>query len=509
MSSNDLMALLPELILTATGVVLMVMGALHRQGARRWYSTVALIGLLGATQGLIYGWRFPGLLFGNMVSVDPFGRYFALLFFLIAALIVLASVDYGRREESSAAEYYALLLFATVGMVLVASANELILIFLGLQVSSLSSYVLVGFQGRVRKSSESALKHFLLGSFALAFLLYGIALLFAIAGSTQLAQIREVLHGGEHPVTAQTPHSAWIAESTVRAVQLSWRESGFPAELLGLVIALLFVGLAFKLSAAPFHAWTPDVCQGAGTPIAAFISTGSKAAAFAAFLRIFLYSLPASAEQWSMLLWASAFLTMFVGGLATLREPNLKRLLAFSSIGHTGYMLVAFTAHSTDGVAAILFYLAAYTFMNLGAFVIVGHLAGRGERRMELDDYAGLGVRSPKLAACMAIFLLSLMGIPLTGGFLAKIYVFQAAVRADMFWLMIFGVLTWVIASYGYFRVIAAMYMEPARGDAVERPGAATQSVLALCAAATLLLGIFPRPVMLLAARAARWITTG
>jgi NADH-quinone oxidoreductase subunit N len=510
MPANDLMALLPEFILTLTGVILMLMGAFQRPGTERWCSTVALAGLLGATQALLAGRRSAGLVFGGMFSVDPFGRYFSLLFFLIAALVVLASVDYIRRERLPAAEYYALLLFSTVGMALMASGNELILIFIGLEISSLSSYILVGFRRGAAGGSESALKYFLLGSFATAFLLYGIALLFGVSGSTQLTEIRAVLHGGEHPVTAAWPQAAPAAEAALRTVQLSWREAGFPAELLGMATALIFVGLAFKISAAPFQAWTPDVYQGAPTPVAAFISTGPKAAAFAAFLRIFEYSLPASAEQWSMLLWASAFFTMFIGNLAALWQSNLKRLLAYSSIAHAGYMLVAFATHSQEGIAAVMFYLAAYAFMNLGAFVVVSHIAGREERHLELQDYAGLGYRSPALAAGLSIFLLSLIGIPLTGGFLGKFYVFRAALRADLVWLTVFGVLNSAIASYYYLRILVSMYMETPRSEAPPPPpGAATRGVLVVCALATLLLGIFPQPVLLMVQRAARWLTTG
>ena len=510
MSPYELTALLPEFILTLTAVALMLLGAFGKQGSGRWSSTVALVGLFGATEALIYGRSVSGMAFGGMFSVDPFGRYFSLLFFLIAALATLASVDYIRRERLAAGEYYALLLFATVGMDLMASGNELILIFIGLEISSLSSYVLVGFRRDVPNSSESALKYFLLGSFATAFLLYGIALLFGVTGSTRLTQIRAVLHGGEHSISASATTIGRLAEATVRPVQLSWQEAGFPNELLGLAIALIFVGLAFKISAAPFQAWTPDVYQGAPAPIAGFLSTGPKAAAFAAFLRIFMYSLPASAEQWSMLLWASALLTMFIGNLAAMWQSNLKRLLAYSSIAHAGYMLVAFTAHSADGIAAILFYLAAYAFMNIGAFVVVSHMAGRGERYLELDDYAGLGYRAPALAACLSIFLMSLIGIPLTAGFLAKFYVFRAALHADLIWLTVLGVLNSAIASYYYLRILVSMYMQTPPVEApVERPGAATQGVLALCAVATFILGIFPQIALRLVLRAAQWFPQG
>jgi NADH-quinone oxidoreductase subunit N len=511
MSPYDLIALSPEFILALTGIILMMLGAFLTERAARWCGTLALGGLLVATAALIYGRRFPGLVFGGMFSVDPFGRYFTILFYVIAALIVLASVDYVNRERLPAGEYFALLLFATVGMGLMASGNELILIFIGLEISSLSSYVLVGFRREAPNGSESALKYFLLGSFATAFFLYGIALLFGVTASTRLTQIREVLHGGEQSISASAAEAVGkLAGGALHPVQLSWQETGFPSELLGVAIALIFVGLAFKISAAPFQAWTPDVYQGAPAPVAAFLSTGPKAAAFAAFLRIFEFSLPASAAQWSMLLWASALLTMFIGNLAALWQSNLKRLLAYSSIAHVGYMLVAFTAHSEEGIAAILFYLAAYAFMNIGAFVVVSHLSSRGERFLDLDDYAGLGYRSPAIAACLAIFLLSLIGIPLTGGFLGKFYIFRASVHADLIWLTVLGVLNSAVASYYYLRILVAMYMQPATGEMpVERPGAATQGVLAVCVLATLLLGILPQTVLRIVVRAAHWLPTG
>lgn len=510
MSPYDLIALSPEFILTLTGVILMMMGAFRKEGAEHWCSTIALAGLFAATCALIFGRPVSGFVFGGMFSVDPFGRYFSLLFYLITALVALASVDYVRRERLAVGEYYALLVFATVGMGLMASGNELILIFIGLEISSLSSYILVGFRRDVPNSSEAALKYFLLGSFATAFLLYGIALLFGVTGSTRLTEIRAVLHGGTHPVSASSPAVSRLATVALRHVQLSWQEAGVPSELLGMAIALICVGLAFKISAAPFQAWTPDVYQGAPAPVAAFLSTGPKAAAFAAFLRIFEYSLPASAAQWTMLLWASSALTMFIGNLAGLWQSNLKRLLAYSSIAHAGYMLVAFTAHSQEGIAAILFYLGAYAFMNIGAFVVVSHLSRRGERYLELDDYAGLGYRSPAMAACLSIFLMSLIGIPLTGGFLGKFYIFRAALRSDLIWLTILGVLNSAVAAYYYLRILVSMYMQESQSDMpVERPGAATQAVLALCTIATFVLGIFPQVILHLVQRAAQWFPNG
>ena len=506
MNFLDIIAVLPEMILTITGVILMMMGAFQRRGATVWCSTIALAGLAAATFALAYGRHYPGLAYGGMISVDAFSVYFHILFYIITALVALASVDYLRRERLAAGEYYALLLFAAVGMGLMSSANELILIFIGLEISSLSSYVLVAFRREASNSSEAALKYFLLGSFATGFLLYGIALLFGVAGSTRLSQIRAVVHGGETAIPASAPLLHHLGGAAVQHVQLSWQESGFPSALFGLAVALLFVGLAFKISAAPFQAWTPDVYQGAPTPVAAFLSTGPKAAAFAAFLRIFEYSLPGSADQWAILLWASAVLTMLIGNTAALWQSNVKRLLAYSSIAHAGYMLVAFTAHSEDGTAAILFYLAAYAFMNIGAFVVVSHLSGQGERYVEIDDYAGLGYRSPGLAACLSVFLLSLIGIPLTGGFLGKFYIFRAAVHGEWIWLAVIGVLNSAVASYYYLRILVAMYMQPVRREVqLDTIGAATRGVLAVCTVATFVLGIYPQSILGMVSRAAEW----
>jgi NADH-quinone oxidoreductase subunit N len=511
MPFHDLAAILPEIILTLTGIVLMLLGAFAGERAAGWASTLALVGLSTATAALAADRSLPRLAFSEMLSVDPFGGYFRLLFYAVAALAALASADYVRRERLPSAEYYSLLLFATVGMGLMAAANDLILIFIGLQIAALSNCVLIGYRRSAAASVEAALKYFLLGSFAAAFLLYGIALLSGVAGSTRLTQIRAVLHGGEAPIRAGAVEIAPLVRGVIiQPVQLSWQEAGFPSALLGLAIALLFVGLAFQVSSAPFQAWTPDVYQGAPAPVAAFLSAGFRAAAFAVFLRIFQYSLAGSAEQWALLLGLSAALTMTIGNLAALRQSNLKRLLAYSSIAHAGYMLAAFAAHSEDGVAAILFYLAAYVFMSIGAFVVVSHVSGQGERYVELDDYAGLGFRAPVLAACFTVFLLSLIGIPLTAGFLGKLYVFRAALRADLIWLTVLAALNSAVAAYYFLRIVAAMYMRPALRDMpVTALGVATRGVLAVCTLGTLLLGLVPHPLLRLVMRAARWIPEG
>ena len=488
MPLSDAISILPEIILTFAGILIILLGAFLKNSDRA-ASTAAHLGLLGAAIGITYQWRRMGPAFGGFLAVDSFGIFFHLLFLVIAVLVALASAEYLAKECLPAAEFYALLLFGTVGMGLMASANELMLIFIGLEISSLASYVMVGFRRDVSTSSEAALKYFLLGSFATAFFLYGIALIFGATGSTRLPQIRQALLSGHGPVA------------------LSAQTNQFPSSLVALAIALMFVGLAFKVSAAPFQIWTPDVYQGAPTPVTAFLSTGPKAAAFAAFLRIFMVGLGSSAGQWSWLLWIVAALSMCVGNFAALLQSNMKRLLAYSSIAHAGYILVAFTAHSADGVSAVIFYLVAYAFMNIGAFVVVSHLGGRGERYLELDDYAGLGFRFPFLAAMLTIFLLSLIGVPLTAGFFGKFYLFRAALRGDLIWLTVLAGLNSGIAAYYYLRVIVSMYMSaPVREVPCERLRPSMRSALLLTAAGTLLLGVFPQSVLNFASRAAQFL---
>ncbi len=507
MTALDLAAILPIAILTITAIICMMMGTVRRETAASLCSTISLTGLAAASAAVIYQRSYSGLAFVDTLSVDPFARYFQLLFLVVAALVGLASREYLWREGMAIGEYYALMLFATAGMCLMAAANDLMVIFIGLEISSLSSYILVGMRRNDAASSESALKYFLLGSFATAFFLYGVALLFGVSGSTKLTAIRAFLYGGQNAI----PASAALGKNPVLETVAMQSQFGFTGSmdlLLGAAIALIFVGLAFKISAVPFQAWTPDVYQGAPAPVAAMLSTAPKAAAFAAFIRIFMVSLGASAAQWSHLLWATALLTMTVGNLAALWQSNLKRLLAYSSIAHAGYMLVAFTSCSTDGITAILFYLAGYAFMNIGAFIVVTHVAGPGERLTELDDYAGLGFRSPALAALLTIFMLSLIGIPLTAGFFGKFYIFRAALDSGLLWLTIFGVLNSAIAAYYYLQILVAMYMKQPIDSAapVADMPAGARTVVTVCAAATLLIGIQPSAVLRMAEYAAQWL---
>src|SRR5882724_1342694 len=374
-------------------------------------------------------------------------------------------------QQIRAGEYYGLILFGAVGMCLMSSAMELVLIFIALEISSISTYILAGFRRRAAISSEASLKYFLLGSFATAFFLYGVALMFGATGSTSITTISQILRSGQIPVLAYVG------------------------------IALMFVGLGFKVAAAPFHVWTPDVYEGAPAPVVGFMSTAPKAAVFAVLLRI-IFEAHAPGGFW--LVWVAAALSMTLGNIAALVQDNVKRLLAYSSIAHAGYLLVAFAALPDNGIPAAMFYTASYAAMNVGAFAVVSHFAGAGERRVTLDDYAGLGRRSPLLAASLTIFLLPLIGIPMTGGFFAKFYVFSAALQANLVGLTIIGVLNSAVGAYYYLRIIVMMYMRDARDEAPVAPASpALSTALAISVAATLYLVILPGRILEYASRSA------
>jgi NADH-quinone oxidoreductase subunit N len=382
----------------------------------------------------------------------------------VAAIVILTSYEYMEVQQIRAGESYGLILFGAVGMGLMTSAVELVLIFIALEISSISTYILTGFRRREAASAEASLKYFLLGSFATAFFLYGVALMFGASGSTSITVISQTLR------SANPPLLAYVA------------------------MALMFVGLGFKVAVAPFHIWTPDVYEGAPAPIVGFMSTAPKAAAFAVLLRILFQANPPG-RFW--LVWVSAALSMTLGNLGALVQSNVKRLLAYSSIAHAGYLLVAFAASPGIGTSAAMFYTAAYAAANVGAFAVVSHLANSGERYVRLEDYAGLGRRSPILAAMLTVFLLSLIGIPATGGFFAKFYVFSAALKANLVGLTIIGLANSAIASYYYLRVIVAIYMSESSEDMpVTSIPLALGAALVLSLAATIYLGVLPGRVL-------------
>ena len=477
-SPAELIRLLPELILIAAGTLLMVLEAAL---SKRWqpaFGHISITALLAAIAASIYAYQSPGAAFSGMLMVDGFATFFRILVFSVAILTVLASYRYLTREGAETGEYHALLLYSVVGQSIMATANELIMIFIGLEISSIASYVLAGYLRDDKRANEAALKYFLLGSFATAFFLYGVAIVYGIAGSTNLSAIRGLITTGQ---------------------------GGPNVSLLGISAALMFVGLAFKVSGAPFQIWAPDVYQGAPAPVSAFLSAGPKAAAFAIFLRIFMTAFEPIATGWEPLVWTSALLSMTIGNFAALTQSNIKRMLAYSSIAHAGYVLVALTARSQPGTAAAMFYLAAYALMNIGAFTVVVHLSGKHERFLAIEDFAGLAERQPATAALLAIFLLSLIGVPLTGGFFGKFYIFKAALESHLVWLTVLGLLNSAVAAYYYLRVLVMMYMhepsEAVRG--IEPLPASLSAALILPALGTLLLGIFPTAILDFARRSA------
>lgn len=471
--SADYVRILPEIVLSLFGIVVMVLEPLlDEQTGQKVLGLVAFVGTMAGLGATWFMSQSPGLAFWNMVQVDGFSVFFHVLVIAIAAVVILSSYEYMAVQRIRAGEYYALILFAAVGMALMSSAVELVLIFIALEISSIASYVLTGFRRHEAASAESSLKYFLLGSFATAFFLYGVALMFGATGSTNIDQISKALLAGPIPLLA------FVA------------------------VAFMFVGLGFKVAAAPFHVWTPDVYEGAPAPIVGFMSTAPKAAAFAVLLRI-VFVIDVHALFW--VIWVAAALSMTLGNVGALVQNNVKRLLAYSSIAHAGYLLMAFAAAPALGTSAAMFYTAAYAAMNLGAFAVVSHFGNVGERYVTLEDYEGLGRSSPLLAATLTIFLLSLIGIPMTGGFFAKFYVFSAAVKANLIWLTIIGVLNSGIGAYYYLRIMVMMYMRESRKEVPVTPVPfALRLALSACVVATIYLGIFPDRVLQFAQNSAQ-----
>jgi len=472
----DYLRIMPEIILTLAAVLIMFLEAAMKPGRKPVMQWIAVIALGFAIFHAVY---VPeGMAFQGMLAVDGMASFFKTLVMVAGLLVIFGSGDYLQRENAEASEYYALVLFSIVGQCIMASANELIMIFIGLEISSIATYILAGFLRDDPRNNESALKYFLLGSFATAFLLYGVAWMYGATGSTNLATIHTALLSGSNPAQP----------------------------LIGVAAALIFVGLAFKLSAAPFQGWAPDVYQGAPSPVSGFMTVGPKAAAFAVLIRIFTLALGSISDRWLPVVWGCALVTMLVGNLAALKQTNIKRMLAYSSIAHAGYVLVAVAANSGTGSAAAMFYLAAYAFTNIGAFTVVAHFARKGEKYVAIEDFAGLSQKQPAMAAMMTIFLLSLIGVPLTGGFFGKFYIFKAALDSNLVWLTILGLLNSAIAAYYYLRILVVMYMKEPGESTDNLPVASPMLQIAIYGSAimTLVLGIMPGWVLDFATRAAR-----
>ncbi|MCW5861161.1 MAG: NADH-quinone oxidoreductase subunit N [Caldilineales bacterium] len=480
----DFAVILPELIVAITALVILIAeigtrAALGKGRTNHLAALLALVGLLAAGGATLVTLGQPAADFGGMVRADDLSRYLNLIVIAAGILGILLAWEYLGRVSTMQSEYYALLLIAITGMMFLAKSVELITLFVSLELLSVSLYVLTGFDRKQLASSEASFKYFLLGAFASGFVLYGAALFYADTGSTKLADIAALGTGGFFLVAG---------------------------------LALLLVGFGFKLALVPFHMWTPDAYQGAPTPVTAFMSVATKAAAFVALFRVLQSAITVPYELWAPALAVLSLLTMTVGNLAALRQTSLKRMLAFSSIAHAGYMLMGLVAGTADGLQALLFYLVVYAFMNMGAFAIASMLepgAPNGVQDASIASANGLYRRRPLAAAAMAIFMLSLAGIPPLAGFFGKLYLFNAAVQSGWVWLAVAGVINSAISAYYYLRVTVAMFMaEPApdaaAADAPARSRLAASSAVAVAIAviATLVFGLFTGPWLFYASQA-------
>jgi NADH-quinone oxidoreductase subunit N len=465
--------ILPEVILTLTGVAIMLMDASAPPAwQRRYLGWVAAIGTTLALWASIWQLSLPeGTAFFATVETSVFTVFFHVLICAVVLVALLLSLDSLPDTNPHQGEFYALVVFGAVGMCLLTSAVELLLVFIALEISSISTYILAGYRKQTGRGPEAAIKYFLLGSFATAFLLYGIALIFGATGTTQIYEIARIAPNAQN-------HSLVVA-----------------------ALALMLVGILFKVSAAPLHVWTPDVYEGAPSPVVALLSTAPKAAAFALLLRVVYEIFPTLHALWAPLLWMVAVLSMTVGNLAALRQQNVKRMLAYSSIAHAGYLLAAFAGLGSMGIAAASFYIAAYAAMNVGIFAVVAVVSGYGDQLPSISDFRGLIYRSPLLGSLLIFFLISLTGIPFTGGFFGKFYAFSAAVDGGAVALAIIGLLNSGLAAGYYLRFALVAAKRPEDGGEQGAPpkpqvGVAVGAALALAVIATLILGIAPNTVL-------------
>src|SRR5947199_7611081 len=469
LATINIAAILPPLVLSLFGIAVMVLEPFVNEQRKCSLGWLAFAGTLAAIVSLIPMAGNRGQWYSNLWIVDDYDVFLDFIFLLIAAITILTSIDFLRREEEmNHPEFYSLLLFATAGMLMMAASNELVMVFLGLEIRSIATYVMAGFRRTDLKSNESALKYFLLGSFSSAFFLYGVALIFGATGSTNLMGIAQALRTPEVPVS-----------------------------LVELSAALMLIALCFKVAAAPFHIWTPDVYEGAPTPVTGFMSVGPKAAGFAVLFRVFLTAFPTIEDRWTSAIWLVAVLTMVLGNVIALVQANIKRMLAYSSIAHAGYVTVAFAAASERGSSAALFYLLAYSLMNLVAFAIVTILSRSEDKTVNVTAYAGLGANRPGLAAVLSLFLRSLAGVPGTAGFAGKFFIFRAAVESRLVGLAIIGVITTVVSFYYYLYVIVQMYMrEPHDEFSDVRLDGSLKFALMISASGTVYLGLLPTRVL-------------
>jgi len=471
----DFCTIMPEIFITALALAILVIDLFLGRRNRDVLGYLSIIGLLVLVPVTLMSVGTTAS-FGGTVISDAFSAFFTVVFIIAALITLLISTDYLRRMKVNRGEYYYMVLFATLGMMVMAKSNDLVNFYVGLELMALSFYILVAFRTGNSRSVEGALKYFILGALSSGVMLYGISFVYGFAGTTNLAGI-------------------------------AGRHSAGPGggALLVLGVALVVAGFSFKLALFPFHVWAPDTYEGAPTPITAFLSVGSKAAAFAVFLRVFAVAFPAFHPEWSRLLWILAALTMVYGSVTAISQKNIIRMLAYSSIAHAGIVLMGLLSYNSTGMSSILYYMLVYAFMNMGAFAVVALFVrsdGSGER---IDDYRGLYSRRPALAALMTLFLLSLAGVPPTGGFAAKFFVLASAVEAGYYWLAAIGVIATAIALYFYLKVVFYMYMrEPDAELDLPRTSIPYKVVLFVTAAGTVILGIYPGPFIELAAAAVK-----
>ncbi len=474
---NTIYALGPVLIVVAGSLLVMLCEAFFKRENRSYLAYISLLFLIANGAVCMKFWNKGYSYFDGNLALSNLSLFFVIILTVATFLVILISMKYLSLQNANYGEYYALLLFALSGMIIMVSTSDLIVIFLGLEVLSISSYALAGMRREDEKSNEAAVKYFLLGSFASAFLVFGIAMLYGATQATAIPSIIEGLRSGA---------------------------SMGPVGLIGL--GLVVVGFGFKVAVVPFHMWTPDVYQGAPTPITAFFSVGPKAVGFAVLLRVFIpyFQEVIDSQMMHGLLWIIAAITMIAGNLIALRQTNVKRILAYSSIAHAGYLMVAILAQD---IQSLVFYLTAYLFMNIGAFAAIIALGKKDHEYLELEDYKGIGFRYPWIGATFAVFLVSLAGFPPTGGFLAKFYVFSAAVRQGLVSLVIIGVLASLVSVFYYLRIIIFMYMkEPTSEVDIHMENPALFLALFLCLYGILQLGIFPGNILVLINQAVSYL---
>ncbi len=465
---SSLNAIVPMTCVTAAGIAAMVAEAFREPGERMPIAGLGVVGLAGAAIASAVLWNHHETSF-DVVSADNFGLFVTGILIIVGLLSLAVSGPTIDREGLPRGEYYALMLFATAGMMLMATASDLLVIFLALEIMSLAVYVLTGIRRSSPAATEAAFKYFLLGAFSSAFFLYGIAFTYGLTGSTRLDRI-----------------------SSLMAAQ-----AASPTPMQILAVGLVAIGFVFKVAAVPFHMWTPDAYEGAPPAVTGFMSTGVKAAAFAAFARVFLAAFEPLRGSWADALWAIAAATMIVGTIVGVSQSNVKRMLAYSSIGHGGYLLVALLAGNDVGKGALLFYLLTYAVTNIGAFGVIALLEQADRPNDHVRDYAGLWNTHPALAGLMTIFLLSLGGFPPMAGFIAKWYVFSAAIKAGYTWLAIIGVLTSVVSVFFYLRIIVMMYMTADESRRAVPPiPAAAGAALVVSAVLVIYLGVLPARVL-------------